>query len=194
MENLTLLALLKDLQGQVNKTSKLSGPKGDQGPEGPQGIQGPQGERGDKGEPGERGPEGPSGAKGDQGPRGDSGEDGTSVVDAYRAADGDLVFVLSSGSEISIEAPLLDAEVDKQFVFQNRGSGGESGGAGVTYTAVTTTPYTVQEEDLVVGHNIYGVDTSENATVFIPNNTDPTKIIVVNNETSLYTVTIQTTA
>lgn len=102
MDNLTLLTLLKSLQDQVREVQKLEGPRGLQGPEGPQGIQGPKGEQGDTGR---EGPIGPAGADGATGADGRDGVDGVGVTGAYTAADGDLVFTLSDGTELSVELP-----------------------------------------------------------------------------------------
>jgi len=53
---------------------------------------------------GERGPEGPTGPAGKDG---DDGEDGRGIADVYTAADGDFVFVLTDGTEVTVDAPLI---------------------------------------------------------------------------------------
>lgn len=64
----------------------------------------------------------------------------------------------------------------------------------VKFTAVTTTSYTVNASDLIVGHNIFGVDAGGDTTVKIPSSVPSTKIIVVNNEMTGNNVTVQTIA
>lgn len=100
--DLTLLALLRDLQEQVNKIQKLPGPHGEQGQPGRDGLDGPQGPEGRQGVQGERGPEGPAGA---DGAAGQDGEDGVGVESVSVAADGDLVFTLTDGSEEYVSLP-----------------------------------------------------------------------------------------
>ena len=102
MDNLAILALLRRLQEQVSEVSK------GQGPEGPVGPQGPPGERGADGIQGPRGPEGTRGSDGTQGPQGPAGkdgEDGVGVESVSQAADGDLVFHLTDGTEQVVELP-----------------------------------------------------------------------------------------
>lgn len=101
-DNLTLLALLRDLQRQVNEVGKQIGPKGDQGVEGPMGPQGPKGEQGDKGERGADGSVGPAGPAGEDGT---DGVDGVGVESVSMAADGDLIFTLTDGTEEIVEFP-----------------------------------------------------------------------------------------
>jgi len=101
-DNLTLLALLRDLQRQVNEVGKQIGPKGDQGVEGPMGPQGPKGEQGDKGERGADGSVGPAGPAGEDGK---DGVDGVGVESVSMAADGDLIFTLTDGTEEIVEFP-----------------------------------------------------------------------------------------
>ena len=111
METLTILAALKRLKDQVATVKAKEGPKGDKGEAGAPGKDGKDGKDGAKGERGPQGPRGASGAKGDEGPKGDKGEDGTSFVDAYIAADGQLVLVKDNGEEISLEiGPLFGEE------------------------------------------------------------------------------------
>ena len=102
MDNLTLLALLKRLQDQVSDVSKQIGP------EGPVGPQGPAGERGAEGIQGIRGPAGESGsdgAQGAQGPAGEDGEDGRGVESVSQAADGDLIFHMTDGTDEVVSLP-----------------------------------------------------------------------------------------
>jgi len=102
VETTTLLALLNDLK---KKVSSVEAQKGDTGPQGPQGAVGAKGERGPKGDTGPQGPQGAVGAKGKQGPKGDKGDDGIGVESVSMAADGDLVFTLSDGTEEVVELP-----------------------------------------------------------------------------------------
>ncbi len=102
MSDLLTLKLIKDLKDQVSETSKQIGPQGPVGPAGPTGAQGPQGQEGKPGPMGERGPEGPAGPDGKDGL---DGEDGRSVDSVSQAADGDLIFHLSDGTESVVELP-----------------------------------------------------------------------------------------
>lgn len=61
-------------------------------------------------------------------------------------------------------------------------SGATVGNAFVRYEQVTTSPYNIDEDDLKVGINIYGVLYSGDATVNLPSISDPRKIVVVKNE------------
>ena len=133
MDNLTVLALLRRLQEQVSEVTKQAGP------EGPVGPQGPQGERGADGIQGERGPAGERGSDGLQGPQGadgEQGEDGVGVTSVSQAADGDLVFHLSDGTESVVELPLGLSTGSETSVFVKHagettsGSGGGGGGGG----------------------------------------------------------------
>jgi hypothetical protein len=137
MDDLALLMLLEKFKKRLNKvdarTAKVykDGERGPQGPQGPQGIKG-EGTQGPKGEQGSQGPQGPQGANGSDGSSGvdgSDGEDGVSIVDAEFAADGDLVFTLSDGSELSVEMP-LDSSGEKSNIFISQGGGGNSGGSG----------------------------------------------------------------
>lgn len=102
MDQLTLLALLRDLQRQVNEVSKLEGPRGIEGPEGKPGPQGAKGEQGPRGLPGADGAQGPTGPAGEDG---EDGEDGRGVVSVSMAADGDLVFEMTDGTQEVVEFP-----------------------------------------------------------------------------------------
>ena len=137
MDDLALLMLLEKFKKRLNKvdsrTAKVykDGERGPQGPQGPQGAtgEGKVGPKGSEGSQGPQGPQGASGADGNHGTDGADGEDGVSVVDAEYAADGDLVFILSDGSEISVQMP-LNPSGDGQTVIlsQGGGSGGSGGG------------------------------------------------------------------
>ena len=140
MDDLALLMLLEKFKKRLNKvdarTAKVykDGERGPQGPQGPQGAKG-EGKVGPKGSEGSQGPQGPQGASGADGAHGTDGadgEDGVSVVDAEYAADGDLVFTLSDGSEISVQMP-LNPSGDGQTVIlsQGGGSGGSGDGPGI---------------------------------------------------------------
>jgi hypothetical protein len=112
MSDLLTLKLIHDLQEKVQATSKEAGPPGPVGDVGPTGEQGPQGQEGRPGPLGERGPEGPAGIDGTSGK---DGEKGTSLTGVSQAADGDLIFSLSDGTEEIIEMPfglLKDSKKD----------------------------------------------------------------------------------
>lgn len=181
-----LLALYDTLEKRINSISKERGPEGIQGPPG---VQGPQGPQGPQGKEGPRGSQGPQGAKGDKGDQGDQGEQGVGVQEVYEAADGQLVFVLTSGEEYSVELP--------EGISKNTGdvyysTSGGSSSSSVKYTSITTTPYYIERGSLIEGHNLFGVSTGENALVYLPYNSNPTNLIVVNNEMQSYSVTIET--
>ena len=123
--------LLEKFKKRLNKvdsrTAKVYkyGERGPQGPQGPQGIkwEGTQGPKGEQGSQGPQGPQGANGSDGSSGVDGSDGEDGVSIVDAEFAADGDLVFTLSDGSELSVEMP-LDSSGEKSNIFISQGGGG----------------------------------------------------------------------
>lgn len=102
MDNLTILALLRQLQQQVSEVSKGAGPTGPQGPQGPAGERGADGIQGLRGPAGESGSDGLQGA---QGPAGEDGEDGRGVESVSQAADGDLIFKMTDGTEEVVELP-----------------------------------------------------------------------------------------
>jgi len=101
-DSLTILALLRDLQRQVNLVQKQPGPHGEQGLPGRDGLPGPQGPEGRQGPMGPMGPTGPTGPTGADGA---DGEDGVGVESVSMAADGDLLFHLSDGTEVAVEFP-----------------------------------------------------------------------------------------
>jgi len=102
VSELAILAKLVDLQRQLNTVEKQPGPHGEQGLPGRDGLDGPAGPQGTAGPQGPVGPQGPQGLAGEDGA---DGEDGVSVVDVSQAADGDLVFRLSDGTEAVVEFP-----------------------------------------------------------------------------------------
>ena len=119
-DSLTILVLLRDLQRQVNEVSKLQGPRGIEGPEGKPGPQGAKGEQGPRGLPGADGPIGPTGPAGEDGR---DGEDGRGVLSVSMAADGDLVFEMTDGTQEVVEFPtglLGAADVHTYIVGQGR--------------------------------------------------------------------------
>jgi len=101
--DLTTLALLRELQRQVNEIQKMPGPHGEQGLPGRDGLPGSKGEQGPRGPEGLRGPEGPQGPAGTDG---EDGLDGVGVESVSQAADGDLIFHMTDGSEEVVEFPL----------------------------------------------------------------------------------------
>lgn len=130
MSDLVTLKILRDLQEEVRETSKQIGPQGPVGPAGPTGAQGPQGQEGRPGPMGERGPEGPAGPAGKDG---EDGVDGTSVESVSQAADGDLIFHLSDGTESVVELPLgllRDSQGDTAVYIKHAGEGDGAGGGG----------------------------------------------------------------
>ena len=120
---LYVLDKFKKKLADLENTVREAGPEG---PKGPKGDKGDKGAQGPKGADGVKGADGAKGADGEQGPEGPKGDTGTSVTDAYLAADGDVVFVLDNGTEVSVEMPLVTNE-DGQIVMYSQGGG--SGGA-----------------------------------------------------------------
>ena len=143
------------------------------------GPQGPKGEKGDRGPKGEPGTDGADGV-GIAGKDGEDGEDGVSITDVNVDFDNHLVVQLSDGNTIDAGEILTRDDGGRTII--NRSGSNSSGGGGIKYTEVLTTTYTVQESDLIVGHNIYGVDSGGDSVVYLPTITDPTKIVVVSNE------------
>lgn len=115
MADLTTLALLRELQRQVNEIQKMPGPHGEQGLPGRDGLPGPQGKEGARGPEGLRGPEGPQGPAGADG---EEGLDGRGVESVSQAADGDLIFHMTDGTEEVIELPygLLGASESHTYI------------------------------------------------------------------------------
>lgn len=183
---------IKELATRFDSLSKEAGPEGKAGRDGKDGRDGKSGKDGKAGRDGKQGPAGKDGKDGKD------GTDGVSVVDASVDFDNHLVLTLSDGNEI--DAGVITADKITQFV------GGSSssnitvnlsdnatfgGNATIQYIPVTTTPYTVQEADLVKGQTLYGVNTGENATVNLPTISDPTKQVTILNEMTSFTVTTQ---
>lgn len=154
------LSLLKGRDG-VDGERGSQGNTGPQGPIGPMGPQGPQGERG------------PMGLKGDTGPAPAHRWNGSKL--SFENPDG------SWGKEVD-----LKGEQGREGGFIGQGLGNAS----IKYTRVTTTPYVIPKSRLVDGINIFGVDAGQNATVYLPKDSSPTKIINVKNESPNYTITI----
>jgi hypothetical protein len=89
-----LESFVKDSVKEMESIAKVPGPRGVDGKDGKQGPQGP------------KGLDGKNGKDGIDGQDGRDGEDGKSIVDVYFAADGNLVCVLSDGTEIDAGIPL----------------------------------------------------------------------------------------
>jgi hypothetical protein len=123
-----MLALLRNLQQQVSEVQKLEGPQGLKGDKGDTGEQGPQGRDGPRGLPGADGPRGYTGEKGDTGEDGAEGERGVGVESVSQAADGDLIFHLTDGTEEVVEFPmgLLGASEGRHTTVVTGGSGGST--------------------------------------------------------------------
>jgi hypothetical protein len=122
-------SLKKQVNGISVKTetvTKQQGPKGDKGDKGEQGIRGLQGVPGIKGDPG---------APGKDGKDGEDGKDGVGVDDAYIAADGNLVIVLSDGSEVDV-GPLTVGREGNNYYSIQAGSASSSSDTG-TLSAIT---------------------------------------------------------
>lgn len=195
MSDLLTLKLLKDLQDRVGSVSKEIGPQGPVGPAGPTGEQGPQGQEGRPGPMGERGPEGPVGPNGTDGT---DGEDGVGVESVSQAADGDLVFHLSDGTESVIELPygLSGPSQGDTHVSVHRNTTVESGGGGqasptnpdFTYTSglLTRVDYDHGEYKILA----YNADDQLTSVTFYKHNGDviSTKTLTYNADGTLASV------
>lgn len=65
--------------------------------------------------------------------------------------------------------------------------------AQISYTQITTATYAISEAQLVVGHNIFGVDYAGNVSITIPASIDQDKLIIINDESGMagtYNITI----
>jgi len=135
--DLALLALVKKIEGITGP----AGPAGAVGPAGPAGPAGPTGAVGPQGPNGKDGREGPQGPKGEQGPQGPAGADGfdgkdgidgVGVESVSQAADGDLVFTLTDGTEYVIELPYgLSGGLDGNTFIVGQGPKTTGGGVGL---------------------------------------------------------------
>jgi len=140
--DLTTLALLRELQRQVNETQKLPGPHGKQGLPGRDGLPGADGKQGPRGPEGIQGPEGPQGPAGADG---EDGLDGRGVESVSQAADGDLVFHMTDGTEEVVEFPtglLTASEGGTTIMAQGSGGGGFTATPASMSRAVTSMLYT----------------------------------------------------
>lgn len=154
--------------------------------------------RGEIGPQGERGPQGP------QGPRGEKGD--TPVLPIVmtkieRSVDKPLSFVVyySNGATDEVTLDGLKEMVGVQGNGVFGGGGGLSrsqviqlineNAGGIQYVEITDTTYTVTEAELIVGQNIFGVNSTADSTVNLPTITDSTKLVIVKNEMECYTVT-----
>ena len=151
----------------------LKGSMGERGPQGQQGPQGPMGPQGPKGDPG---------LKGD---KGDRGEDGKGIVRTWVDKDANLMVEYSDGTVANT------GKVRDNTIQGNAVMGGGGSQPPVKFFPVTTTEYTVKASNLIVGHNIFGVDAGADATVYLPDNIDPTRIVVISNEMTSFNVTTQ---
>ena len=138
--DLTTLVLLEKFKQRLAKIEEKGSTDGKDGAQGPKGDTGPAGKQGPKGPVGPQGPKGPEGPKGAEGTEGADGEAGVGIVDAYTSADGDLVFVMSDESEVSVQMPLSTDESGETIVYsQGGGSGGEGGAMGPVTTSMVAT-------------------------------------------------------
>jgi hypothetical protein len=146
--DLTTLVLLEKFKQRLAKIEAKGSTDGKDGAQGPKGDTGPAGKQGPKGPVGPQGPKGPEGPKGAEGTEGADGEAGVGIVDAYTSADGDLVFVMSDESEVSVQMPLATNESGETIVYsQGGGSGGEGGAMGPVTTSMVVTETDVMFRD-----------------------------------------------
>jgi hypothetical protein len=57
-----------------------------------------------------------------------------------------------------------------------------TGGGGIKYTSVTSTPFSVLDIDLIEGTNIFGVNVAAETTITLPPAPAPGKVIMINDE------------
>lgn len=172
---------IKTLADRFDTLSKQAGPKGDKGERGEQGKAGRDGRNGQDGKDGSNGKDGRDGKDGID------GENGVGIADAVIDIDNHLVLTLTDGNEIDAGSLALDA-VDIGNTYVSNAIKQEL----VRYTNISTTPYYISKADLIVGHNVFGVNAGADATVYLPSEVEPTKLIVINNESSTFTLTIDT--
>ena len=148
------------------------------------------------GPPGQQGPVGPQGDPGPAGPQGEVGADGVSVTNAYVVnPDGDLYVTLSDGKVIvagKVVGP--QGEQGEKGEKGDQGSQGEQGIQGVpgepgkqgepgycigckNNTVLTGSTYRATNDDFYIG-----VDSDEPTTVYLPEEPDDGKIIIVKAE------------
>jgi len=136
-----LLVLAKEVKNLKDQTLKiLEMPLGLQGEKGEPGPKGADGLKGRDGKDGKDGIQGPQGLSGKDGKDGKDGVDGKSIVDVYFAADGNLVCVLSDGTEIDAGIPL-------------EGLGGKKGDTLISnWAGYSTAEITEELKDLFIKH------------------------------------------
>ena len=184
MKDLTVLAVLNKMQQDIAATSKEAGPKGDKGDKGDS-VKGDKGDKGDRGDQGI----GINGHDGHDGDKGDKGDDGVGITDAEIAADGDLVFTLTDGSEIAVDMP--EGAGGDTYIKSNGTAAGSS--PAVRYVEVSDAIYAIEVNRLIVGTNIFGVDAGEDAVVTLGVVADSTKVVHIQNESDCYIVTLNYT-
>lgn len=57
--------------------------------------------------------------------------------------------------------------------------------ARVKFTPVTTATYIITDNELVLGHNIFGVNYAGAVVITLPAGIDPDKLIIINDESGL---------
>ena len=151
--DLTTYVLLEKFKQRLAKVEAKNATDGKDGAQGPKGDKGADGKQGPKGPVGPQGPKGPEGPKGSDGKEGTDGEEGIGIVDAYTSADGDLVFVMSDDSELSVQMPLATNEAGETIMYsQGGGSGGDGGGVTgpVTTSMVKTEPLEGEVKSIIL--------------------------------------------
>lgn len=128
-----------------------------------------------KGETGPRGPQGPPGRDGLPGPQGVAGQVGPAPEHEWK------------GTSIRFQSPTGEwgKWVDLQGPRGLSGGRGGSGGGGtqpVRYFNFKQAEITLTASNLIVGHNIIGVDYPGNVTIWLPADLDPRKIITIKDE------------
>ncbi len=172
---------LRGPQGLVGPT----GPKGDTGPSGPsgasiQGLVGPSGPQGQRGSQGLSGAPGVSGTKGDPGMRGDVGMTGLSPAHEWE------------GESLRFKQP--DGNWGKWVDLKGQAgtSGGGSHGGNVSavkVTSIATSLFTLTDNQLIWGINIFTFSFPGDVTVVLPKSVEKEKLIELRHEDDTKNIT-----
>lgn len=188
--DLKLIALYDKLHSEIEAVEAVRGEKGDAGPQGPTGAVGPKGDTGPEGKPGKDGVDGRDGKDGKDGL---DGEDGVGVESVSQAADGDLVFHLTDGTESVVELPygLSEGSQGDTYLYQNTGSS-STGGSNLTGPVSTYTDGLLTRVDYDGGQYktlTYNADDQLTTVVLVDGGTTTTKTLTYNADGTLASVT-----
>jgi len=180
----SLIAVFDLLNGKIGKLAdqlnSFKTVKGEQGAKGKDGIKGSSGVAGKVGKRGEVGKLGKAGQKGSEGAK------GVGISDVELDFDNILTVTLTDGSEIEAGEITLTGNGEKNSYHTTVG-----GNSSIQYTKITYSPYYIDSAKLVNGINMFGVSAGEDVTVYLPDSSEPTRIITINNENPNYAVVIK---